>query len=132
MPLQRLVTEAKRNTPTLFRAQPTAVQAQSAAAQAQSATVQVQAAALQSQPEAVQVQPVAVQAQPGPKFIDADATTAGNDPESALPSWQKCQYVKNINGKAVCTQYSSLCVMEKCKQRYMINDYFAYKRFMKK
>lgn len=132
MPLQRLVTEAKRNTPTLFRAQPIAVQTQPAAGQAQSATVQVQAAAAQSQPEAVQVQPAAIQAQAGPKFIDADAVTAGSEPEPALPTWQKCQYVKNISGKAVCTQYSSLCVMEKCKQRYMLNDYFAYKKFMKK
>ena len=132
MPLQRLVTEAKKNTPTLFRAQPTAVQAQATAGQAQSATIQVQSAATQAQQGAVQAQPVAVQAQPGPKFIDADAVTAGSEQEPELPTWQKCQYVKNINGKAVCTQYSSLCVMEKCKQRYMINDYFAYKRFMKK
>jgi len=118
MPLMRLVAEAKRNTPQLIRTMP--------------AVQQVQAAAVQAQPGAVQVQAGAVQAQPGPKFIDADAVTAGSEQEPELPTWQKCQYVKNISGKAVCTQYSSLCVMEKCKQRYMINDYFAYKKFMKK
>ncbi len=123
MPLQRLVTEAKKNTPTLFRAQP-------AAAQAQVMVEQAQPAAVQAQPATAQMSPTAIQAQPGPKFIDADAVTAGSEAEPELPTWQKCQYVKNINGKAVCTQYSSLCVMEKCKQRYMINDYFAYKRFM--
>ena len=114
----RLVAEAKKNTPQLIRTMP--------------AVQQVQSAAVQAQPGAVQVQSAAVQAQPGPKFIDADAVTAGSEQEPELPTWQKCQYVKNISGKAICTQYSSLCVMEKCKQRYMINDYFAYKKFMKK
>jgi len=132
MPLTKLVTEAKKNTPQLIRTMPAVQQMQAPAGQAQSATVQVQSAAVQAQQEAIQVQPVTAQAQPVPKFIDADAVTAGSEPEPPLPTWQKCQYVKNINGKAVCTQYSSLCVMEKCKQRYMINDYFAYKRFMKK
>ena len=64
-------------------------------------------------------------------FIDAEKNPQKQE-EEGLDSWKQCKHVKNVDGKASCKQYMSLCAMEKCKQRFRETDFFSYKKYLKK
>ncbi len=65
-------------------------------------------------------------------FIDGDKQPEKKPKAEQQPSWQQCKYIKDAEGKAVCTQYMSNCAKEKCKQRYMQSDFFSYRKYLKK
>ncbi|MBN2067293.1 MAG: hypothetical protein JW744_02400 [Candidatus Diapherotrites archaeon] len=64
-------------------------------------------------------------------FVDADLAKPKVEKREEI-DWRQCKHVKNINGKATCSQYMSFCAMEKCKQNYMQSDFFSYKKHLKK
>ncbi len=101
MSLSHFVTEAKKNTPIL-----------------RATTFEVQ-----EKPEAQRAELKKAMAE----ISEAEKAVS----EKETPSWQQCQYLKGVGEKRMCTQYMSLCAMEKCQQKFMEANFFDFKKYLK-
>jgi len=104
MPLNFLVAEARKNTPSLGKTSSVEVEAKPVA-------------------ERVELKRVMAEISVAEKVV--------SEKETVVPAWRQCQYLKVAGERFLCKQYMSWCAQEKCQQKFMETGFFDFKKHLK-